>query len=186
MKVLIISADRFEDTELLVPYYRLREDGMEVDIASLRRGPIRGKHGYEVEADLAVDAVRPEQYDALVLPGGGAPATLREDKTVLAVVHHFFDTGKPVAAICHGPQILISAGLLRGRTATCYKTVVAELKAAGAHYKDAEVVVDGNLITSRQPSDLPAFLGATLRAIRAQTKPSQAAMLGEDAGAVEF
>ena len=72
MKVLIISADRFEDTELLVPYYRLREDGMEVDIASLRRGPIRGKHGYEVEADLAVDAVRPEQYDALVLPGGGA------------------------------------------------------------------------------------------------------------------
>lgn len=187
MKVLIISADHFEDTELLVPFYRLREEGMEVDIASLRAGAIRGKHGYEVEANLAVDAVRPEQYGALVLPGGGAPATLRENKAVLAAVRHFFEAGKPVAAICHGPQILISAGLLRGRNATCYKTVVAELKAAGARYQDAEVVVDGNLVTSRQPSDLPAFLRETLRTIRAPTKPSpRTALLGEDAGAVEF
>src|SRR3990172_13274918 len=166
MKVLIISADRFEDTELLVPYYRLKEEGREVDRGSLRGGPIRGKHGYEVEANLAIDAVRPEQYGALVLPGGGAPATLREDKTVLAVVRHFFDAGKPVAAICHGPQILISAGLLRGRTATCYKTVAAEMKEAGALYEDKEVVVDGNLVTSRQPSDLPVFLRESMKILK--------------------
>ncbi|OGI54686.1 MAG: protease [Candidatus Muproteobacteria bacterium RIFCSPHIGHO2_02_FULL_60_13] len=168
MKVLIISANRFEDSELLVPYYRLREEGITVDIASLTKGFIKGKHDYEIEANIAIADVRPEQYSALVLPGGKAPAALRENKQVLDAVRAFFKAGKPVSAICHGPQILISAGVLQGRTATCYKSVAEELKAAGIDYQEVEVVVDGNLVTSRQPSDLPAFMRETMKKIRSR------------------
>lgn len=157
MSVLIISADGFEDTELLVPWYRLREAGITVDIASSRKGMLSGKHGYEVTANLGIDEVEARAYALLILPGGKAPAKLREDQRVLDVARAFFAADKPVAAICHGPQILASAGLLKGRTATCYKTVASELQEAGAQYLDRELVVDGNLITSRQPDDLPAF-----------------------------
>lgn len=99
----------------------------------------------------------------LVLPGGRAPAAVRKEKAALDIARAFFARNKPVAAICHGPQTLISAGLMQGRHATCYRTVAEELKAAGAHYEDEEVVVDGNLVTSRQPSDLPAFLREMMR-----------------------
>lgn len=157
-KVLMISADLFEDTELLVPLYRLREAGADVVVASKDTAPIKGKHGYEVKVDLKVDDIDPADYDALVLPGGKAPAALRDNPKVQYVVRYFFEHDKPVGAICHGPQILISAGLIKGRHATSYKSVVPELKAAGAHYEDEEVVIDGNLVTSRQPSDLPAFM----------------------------
>ena len=170
MKILIISADGFEDSELLVPYYRFKEEGMTVDIASLEQGKIRGKRGYEVEANLAVDAVRPDDYDALLLPGGQAPETLRKSARVLDVVRNFFQAGKPVSAICHGPQLLISAGVLRGRSATCYKSVASELKEAGVQYRDAEVVVDSNLVTSRQPGDLPAFMRETMKRLHASAQ----------------
>lgn len=167
MKVLIISANRFEDSELLVPYYRLREEGIAVDIASLTKGFIKGKHDYEIEANIAIAEVHPEQYSALVLPGGKAPSALRENKRVLDVVRAFFAAGKPVSAICHGPQVLLSAGVLKGRTATCYRSVAEEIRNAGVNYRDTEVVVDGNLVTSRQPSDLPAFLRETMKKIHA-------------------
>jgi protease I len=157
-KVLIISADRFEDTELLVPLYRLLEAGADVKVASTGKAPIKGKHGYEVAVDLKVEDVDPADYDALILPGGKAPAAIRDDPKVQYVVRHFFENDKPVGAICHGPQILISAGIIKGRHATCFRSVVDELKEAGAHYEDEEVVVDDNLVTSRQPSDLPAFM----------------------------
>jgi archaeal arginyl aminopeptidase len=166
MKALIISADNFEDTELLVPYYRLKEEGAEVDIASIKRGPIKGKHGYEVEANKELKEIKPDNYDILVLPGGKAPETVRKDKNAIEIAKHFFQRNKPVAAICHGPQTLITAGLLRGRHATCYKSVAPEIKEAGALYEDKEVVVDGNLVTSRQPSDLPAFMRETLKMLR--------------------
>jgi protease I len=157
MKALIISADNFEDSELLVPYYRLKEAGIEVTVASLSRGVIKGKHGYEVAVDKTLDEVKADDYAMLVLPGGAAPATVRKEAKALEISRAFFALGKPVAAICHGPQILISAGLLQGRRATCYKTVADELKGAGALYEDRDVVVDGKLVTSRQPEDLPAF-----------------------------
>ncbi|BCB95588.1 glutamine amidotransferase [Dissulfurispira thermophila] len=163
MKALIISADNFEDTELLVPYYRLKEEGIVVDIASIRKGKIKGKHGYEVEANKSFKEINPGEYDILLLPGGKAPEVIRKEKEALDIARHFFDKNKPVAAICHGPQILISAGLLKGRHAACYRTVADELKASGAIYEDREVVVDGNLITSRQPLDLPAFLREIMR-----------------------
>ena len=158
MKALIISADKFEDSELLVPYYRLKEAGIEVIVASLRRGAIKGKHGYEVAVDKTLDEVNPDDYEILVLPGGAAPALVRKEPKALEIARSFFAHSKPVAAICHGPQILISAGLLRGRRATCYQSVVDELIGSGALYEDQEVVVDANLVTSRQPSDLPAFM----------------------------
>ena len=163
MKALIISADNFEDSELLVPYYRLKESGVEVTVASLTRGAITGKHGYEVEVDNTFDEVNPDDYALLVLPGGKAPAVVRKEPKALEFARSFFAAGKPVAAICHGPQILISAGLLQGRRATCYRSVADELKVAGAHYEDREVVVDANLVTSRQPADLPAFMRETMK-----------------------
>ena len=166
MKALIISADNFEDTELLVPYYRLKEEDIEVDIASIKAGKIKGKHDYVVEANLDLKDIKPEDYDILILPGGKAPEVLRKEKKALEIASHFFEKNKPVAAICHGPQILISANLLKGRKATCYKSVVDELKAAGAIYENKEVVVDGNLITSRQPSDLPFFLKEIVKVIK--------------------
>jgi protease I len=170
MKALIISADNFEDTELLVPYYRLREDGITVDIASMGKGRIRGKHGYEVAANRALHEIDPDDYDVLILPGGSAPEAVRKDKKALEIARSFFTKDKPVSAICHGGQTLISAGVVKGRRATCYKSVAPEMKEAGAIYEDSEVVVDGNFISSRQPSDLPAFMRETMKLIGKQGK----------------
>lgn len=166
MKALILSADGFEDSELLVPYYRLKEERIDVDVASIRRGMITGKHGYKVTVDETLDEVRPAHYDVLIIPGGTAPAAIRGEEAALDIAAYFIRAGKPVAAICHGPQLLISAGLLRNRRATCYESVTKELKHAGAVYEDAEVVVDGNLVTSRKPSDLPAFTRELMRMLR--------------------
>jgi protease I len=163
MKALIISADHFEDAELLVAYYRLLEAGIAVDIASIKRGKINGKHGYQVEASMALKDVNPADYALLVLPGGKAPTDLRKEAAALRIAQAFFAASKPVAAICHGPQLLITAGLLRERRATCYPSVAEEMREAGALYEDSEVVVDGNLVTSRRPSDLPAFMRETLK-----------------------
>jgi len=164
----MVSADNFEDTELLVPYYRLEEEGINVDIASIKRGKIKGKHGYEVEVNKTLKEVDPAEYDILVLPGGKAPETVRKERDAIDIAKHFFESNKPVSAICHGPQILITAGLLKGRHATCYRSVAPEMRDAGAVYEDKEVVVDGNLVTSRQPADLPAFLRETMKKLRRQ------------------
>lgn len=163
MKALIISADNFEDSELLVPYYRLKEAGVEVNVASLKRGAITGKHGYEVAVDKTINEVDPDDYAILVLPGGKAPAVVRNVPKALEIARSFFARNKPVAAICHGPQVLVSAGLLKGRRATCYLSVAEELKESGALYEDREVVVDANLVTSRQPADLPVFMRETMK-----------------------
>ena len=164
--VLIISADGFEDSELLQPYQQLNEEGVSADIASLRAGTLTGKHGMEVTATLTVEEVVPDDYEMLLLPGGKAPAELRKHQRVLDIARHFFQQNKPVAAICHGPQILISAGVMEGRTATSYPSVGDELKNAGANYRDQEVVVDGNLITSRKPDDIPAFVREILSRLK--------------------
>jgi protease I len=169
MRALIISADDFEDTELLVPYYRLKEEEIDVDVASMKKGKIKGKHGYEAAVNKALDEVDPAEYDILILPGGKAPEEVRKEEKAREIAKYFFEKKKPVAAICHGPQTLITAGLLKGRHATCYRSVAAELKAAGAFYEDTEVVVDGKLVTSRQPSDLPAFMRETMKLLKKGT-----------------
>ncbi len=165
-KILIISADEFEDSELTEPLNRLRDAGFRVDVAAPRKGNIRGKHGAEVEVTHTLDDIDPARYDGLLLPGGKAPAQLRKIPHVQRMVRDFVESGKPVAAICHGPQILLSADVLEGREATGYRAIAEELRRGGIHYLDQEVVVDGNLITSRHPGDLPAFIDAFLRALQ--------------------
>jgi protease I len=158
MKALMLSANDFEDSELLVPYYRLKEAGYTVEVAAEKSGVIRGIHGYEVLAVKSFVDVDVKEYAVLILPGGKAPASVRKDPKAISIARHFIDNNKPVGAICHGPQTLISAGVLRDRRATCYQTVAKELLEAGALYEDSEVVVDGRLVTAREPADLPAFL----------------------------
>ena len=168
MKALIVSADRFEDTELLVPLYRLLEEGIETDIASDRIGTITGKHGYRVAAALSLDQIDPDSYHLLILPGGKAPAQLRKNEKLLSLVRQFLADNKTVAAICHGPQILVSAKVLADRRLTCYKGMAEELKNEGIDYRDQAVVVDGNLITSRMPDDLPFFMREIMKQCRCQ------------------
>ncbi len=169
MKGLVLSAENFEDLELFVPYYRFLEEGIQVEIASLEKGEFTGKHGYRAKADKRLDQVRPEDYRFLLLPGGRAPQALRKEEKALEIARHFFEKGKPVFAICHGPQILVSAGLLKGRRVTCYRSVAPEVRKAGAIYEDKEVVVDGKLVTSRVPEDLPAFLKEIFKILKKET-----------------
>lgn len=166
LKALVLTADDVEDVELLCPMNRLLEAGVRVDVAAPRQGEVTGKHGYKIMANLSLDETPSADvagYAMLFLPGGQAPATLREIPRALEIAQAFAANGLPIAAICHGPQILISAGLVRGRRMTCYKTVADELKAAGADYQDSPLVVDGNFITSRQPDDIPHFNGEIMR-----------------------
>jgi len=181
MKALILSANDFEDSELLVPYYRLQEAGYTVDVAADKTGVIRGMHGYEVLAVKSFADVDVKEYTVLILPGGKAPASVRKDSAAISIARHFFDGNKPVGAICHGPQTLISAGVLRDRRATCYQTVTKELQEAGALYEDSEVVVDGRLVTSREPADLPAFMREIMKllSLRGVCLPDE--YWGEDA-----
>lgn len=168
MRALILSADDFEDSELIEPMQALTAAGAEVEIASLTTGSITGKKGLPVQATLEVGEVSHTDYDMLLLPGGKAPAKLRESDAVLDLARGFMDAHKPVAAICHGPQILISAGRVRGRRMTSYASVASELREAGAEYADEPVVTDGSLITSRHPGDIPKFIEQLLEAARAR------------------
>lgn len=165
MRALLISSDLFQDAELTEPLHQLQAKGVAVDIAAPQPGVITGMRGSQVEAGLSLDAVQPAHYDLLLLPGGKAPASLQHNPQAVAIGRYFLEHDKPLAAICHGPQILLPTGLLAGRSATCYRDMAMELQAAGVNYHDREVVVDGNLITSRQPADIPAFVRAIFIAL---------------------
>ena len=171
LRAVILTADDFEDMELFFPMFRLLEEGVEVDVAAPKRGRIRGEHGYGFEVEKTFDDINPNDYDLLIIPGGsptGAPTTVRKNAKARAIATAFFKANKPVASICHGPYTLISAGLLKGRKATCFwgDGVPEEMKAAGAEYIDKEVVVDGNLVTSRYPLDLPDFTREMLKLLK--------------------
>lgn len=158
MKALIISANSFEDLELHYPLYRLKEDGVEVTVAAPEKGIITGGHGYVVGVNRTFKEIDPKDYDILVIPGGKAPEEVRLNDAALDIVREFVKAGKPVGSICHGAQVLVSAGVLKGMNITCWKGVKDDVIAAGANYTDMEVVVDRNLVTSRMPGDLPAFM----------------------------
>jgi protease I len=171
LRAVILTADKFEDMELFFPYFRLLEEGVEVDIAAPQTGVIHGEHGYSVKITATIAEVDPDKYDLLVVPGGfpdGAPATVRKIKKAQEIARSFCAKNKPVASICHGPWLLVSAGLVKGRRLTSYwhDGVPEEIKAAGGIYEDREVVVDGNLVTSRWPMDLPAFAREMVKLIR--------------------
>ena len=163
MKALIVSTDRFEDIELTYPKYRLEEEGIEVEVGTADGKNIEGKHETEIEADLKIKNAKIEEYDLLVIPGGRSPEHLRlEAPEVTKLVEKFDTDGKVISAICHGPQLLISAGILEDRKLTSYPSLKDDLKNAGAKFFDKSVVVDGNIITSRRPEDLPNFMKKTL------------------------
>ncbi|HEY3815155.1 MAG TPA: type 1 glutamine amidotransferase domain-containing protein [Caulobacteraceae bacterium] len=169
-RVALLATDGFEQAELFTPRDALRDAGAQVDLISLKLGEIQGfdhlTPDKKAAVDLTLDQAEPDDYDALVLPGGANnPDRLRIEPKALEFVRAFFDAGKPVGAICHAPWILINAGVASGRKLTSYKTIRLDLKNAGANVVDEEVVVDGNLITSRQPSDLPAFCAKVIEAI---------------------
>jgi protease I len=170
IKALILTADKFEDMELFFPYFRLLEEGLEVDIAAPKKGRIEGEHGYDIEVEKTFGDVHPDDYDLLLIPGGspdGAPSVVRKDARAQAIAKSFFNSNKPVSSICHGPWLLASSGLIKGRRLTGYwhDGVPEDIKKAGGTYEDKEVVVDGNLVTSRYPGDLPAFMRETIRMI---------------------
>ncbi len=165
-RVLILTGPGFEDIELLYPYYRLAEEGYEVVIAAPSKGRLRGKRGYEVEAHLSLDEVDPGEFDALVLPGGYGPEKARQHPRAGEVVRHFFEAGKPVAAICHGPQLLITARVVKGRRLTSYPGIKDDVEVAGGQWVDEPVVVDGNLVTARIPPDIPFWMREFIRLLR--------------------
>ena len=170
IKALILTANKFEDMELFFPYFRLLEEGLEVDIVAPQKGHIEGEHGYDMEVDKTFEDVNPDDYDLLLIPGGspgGAPSVVRNDIKAQAIAKSFFKSNKPVSSICHGPWLLASSGLVKGRRLTSYwyDGVPEDIRKAGGIYEDKEVVVDGNLVTSRFPGDLPAFMRETMRIV---------------------
>lgn len=161
-RIAILATDGFEQSELAEPRRALEEAGAATDIVSLRAGTIRGwkdrNWGEAFNVDRIVGEANADDYDALVLPGGVMnPDKLRVDRDALAFVRHFFERGRPVGAICHGPWTLIDAGVVQGRLMTSWPSLRQDLINAGAHWTDEEVVTDGRLVTSRKPADLPAF-----------------------------
>ncbi|HYG49020.1 MAG TPA: type 1 glutamine amidotransferase domain-containing protein [Allosphingosinicella sp.] len=162
-KVLMIATDGYEDSELLEPRRILRERGAEVTLASLEKGGIEGDNGARVEVDRTIEEVDPADYDALILPGGTKnPDKLRMDERVVATIRAFARAGKPVAAICHGPWLLIEADVVRGRRVTGWPSIRTDLRNAGGEVVDEEAVTDGNIVTSRKPEDIPAFTQALI------------------------
>ncbi|HEY7810700.1 MAG TPA: type 1 glutamine amidotransferase domain-containing protein [Allosphingosinicella sp.] len=160
-RILIIAADGFEDSELLEPRRILKEAGADVTLASLEEGEIEGDSGAKVGVDAVLGSLDTEGFDALLLPGGTKnPDKMRMEEGVVSVIRGFVDAGKPVAAICHAPWLLIEADVVRGRTVTGWPSIRTDLKNAGGNVVDQEVAQDGNLVTSRKPEDIPAFTKA--------------------------
>jgi protease I len=167
-KIAVLATDGVEQVELTEPMKALRQAGAQVTVIAPKSGEIQGMNHHEKGDKLKVDATlsstKPDQFDALVLPGGVAnPDALRTIPEAVAFVRHFVQAGKPVAAICHGPWTLIEAGAVKGKTMTSWPSLQTDLRNAGAHWIDQEVVLDGQLVTSRKPDDLPAFNREMLR-----------------------
>jgi len=165
-KIAVMAGPEFEDLELFYPLLRLKEEGAEVKVIAQTMDGYCGKHGLAIRPDLTFKGARPEEFDALVIPGGWAPGRLRRVPEVLEFTRRMFQMGKIVASICHGPQILISAGVLKGKKIACVSAIKDDVINAGATFLDAPVVRDGNLISSRIPRDLPDFCREIIKALR--------------------
>jgi protease I len=166
-KIAVLIGKDFEDSEYTQPAQTLREAGYRLVHIGLKKGEtVTGKkQNTPVRIDMTVNDADPREFDALLIPGGYSPDNLRAHEGPVRLVREFMETGKPVLAICHGPQLLISARKLEGRKVTGWKSLIEDIKYAGADFIDKEVVVDGNLVTSRQPADIPAFIKASLKVL---------------------
>ena len=167
-RIAVPLAEDFEDSEFTVPCERLRTAGHEVIVVGSKKGEsVKGKRGKaEVTIDAAAKDVRFEDFDALVIPGGYSPDKLRTDADVVMLIRKFAKSGKLVAAICHGPQLLIEADVVGGKTLTSWPSVRRDIENAGGHWVDKEICADGSLVTSRKPEDLDAFCAAILKRLR--------------------
>ncbi len=157
MRALILVADGFEDLSLYLPWYRLREEGVDVTLASPLMHALAGLRGYVIEPDCPIHAVNPDDFDLLLIPDGRAPERLRQREEAVDVVRTFAQDGRMVAAMGHGPQVLISAGILDGKTLTCSPGIRDDVRMAGASYRDEATILDGVLLTGRGPDDLPEY-----------------------------
>jgi len=160
MKVACLLDSDFEDSEFQKPYEAYKQAGHEVTVIGLKAGTeVKGKKGMvSAKVEKSIDQVSPPQFDALFIPGGSSPDHLRANSRVIEFTRSFMDSGKPVFAICHAPQLLMTAGVVKGRTMTAWTTIQQDLKQLGVNVVDEEVVVDKNLVTSRKPDDIPAFI----------------------------
>ncbi|MBM3897625.1 MAG: type 1 glutamine amidotransferase [Thaumarchaeota archaeon] len=158
INVAILAENQYEDLELWYPYYRLKEEGADVKVIGTGSAEVyKSKHNYDAKTDAKVDNININQFDAIIIPGGWAPDYMRRYPKMIEFIRNANMKNKIIAAICHAGSLLVSAGVLKGRTVTCFKAIKDDVINAGANYVDKEVVVDNNLVTSRHPSDLPAF-----------------------------
>ncbi|HET6277375.1 MAG TPA: type 1 glutamine amidotransferase domain-containing protein [Candidatus Polarisedimenticolia bacterium] len=165
-KVAILVENDYQDQEVWVPLFRLREEGYETVVVGTGAAQYTSKYGYPIKADVAAARVSSGEFKGIIIPGGWAPDRLRQDPAVLKLVRELSQAGRVVAAICHAGWVLASAGVAKGRKLTAYKAIKDDMVHAGAEFIDAEVVRDGNLITSRTPDDLPAFCRAVIGALK--------------------
>ena len=165
-KIAILVEDSYEDLELWYPYYRLLEEGAEVKLVGPTAKVYESKHGLPAKADLSAAEAKADDFQGIIVPGGYAPDKLRRYPKILDLVREIFEKGGIVASICHGPWVLISAKIMQGKKTTAVIALKDDLENAGAIYLDKEVVIDDNLITSRSPLDLPAFLPAIIAALK--------------------
>lgn len=171
-RVAILAENQYEDLELWYPLYRLREAGAEVFVVGTGTAETyTSKHGYPVKVDAEAVTVDASQFDLIVIPGGYAPDLMRRSPAMVSLVRDADEQGKLIAAICHAGWMLCSANVIRGRTVTGFKSIKDDMVNAGGHYVDEEVARDGNLITSRTPADLPAFLREIIAALRESRVP---------------
>ena len=165
-KVAIMLAEQYQVIEVWYPYYRLKESGIDCDFIAVEANKeYSSKEGYPCKSTVAAKNAKIEDYSCMIVPGGFAPDFMRRSDDMIKLANDMVNAGKTIAAICHGPWLLCSTKILKGKTATCFMSLRDDVKNAGAKYVDEECVVDGNLITSRKPDDLPAFCEAILKAL---------------------
>jgi len=179
-RILMIATDGFEESELFETRQILLDAGAKVTLASLDTKEIQGEKGDEpgrsIKPDFAIEDVDSQDYDALVLPGGTRnPDKLRMNEEVVFTVKKFADAGKPVGAICHGPWLLVEADVIRGKTVTSWPSIRTDLRNAGGNIVDKEAVTDGNIVTSRNPDDIPAFANAIIQLVESVETPLETA-----------
>ena len=174
-RVLILTADDTQDLEFFYPYYRLNEEGYSVDVATPKGGSFKGKMGMGLKETRAIGDVSPQDYALLYIPGGKAPAELRKNEKVIDFVKVFARSGKPIAAICHGPQVLVTADLVRGKKISAYPEVQKEVEEAGGRYADEALAIDGQFITARVPGDLPRHLCGVIDTLQGKSSKKPAA-----------
>ena len=173
-RIALLVDNLYQEMEVWYPYFRFKEAGAEVVTVGAKAGEMyTSKHGYPIRCDRSYDEAHAADFDGLIVPGGYAPDHIRRHESAIRLVREINDAGKLVASICHGPWVLCSAGVLRGRKATCFFAIKDDVINAGAKYSDAEVVVDDNLVTSRKPDDLPAFCKASIQVVSSAPVPAK-------------